>query len=179
MAHRASGGYTFGMQLQDLQTLVDFNYWARDRVLEAAAALDAEAYTRDLGNSFKSVQETLVHIYSSEWVWYSRWQGESPTTRPPLEDFPDVASLASAWRTLEAGIRTFVNGLGDEGLLRQLDYRMMNGTPGRSAFYQMVQHVVNHGSYHRGQVTTMLRQLGGPVPKSQDLIAYYRDKDNR
>jgi uncharacterized damage-inducible protein DinB len=40
----------------------------------------------------------------------------------------------------------------------------------------MLQHVVNHGSYHRGQVTTLLRQLGAPAPKSVDLIAFYRER---
>ena len=56
-----------------------------------------------------------------------------------------------------------------------LDYRLLNGQPGRSTFWHMVQHVVNHGTYHRGQVTTMLRQLGAAPPKALDLIAYYRE----
>jgi len=167
------------MHRHDLQNLVDFNYWARDRVLEAVAGLDAERYTRDLGSSFTSVRDTLVHIYSSEWVWYSRWQGMSPTTRPSTDDFPDVPSLVAAWRSLESQIRAFFHELGEEGMRREIDYRLMNGDPGRSAFWQMLQHVVNHGSYHRGQVTTMLRQMGAPLPKSQDLIAFYRERGHR
>ena len=51
------------------------------------------------------------------------------------------------------------------------DYKMLNGSP--RSVWQMVQHVVNHGSYHRGQVTTMLRQLGAAPAKSMDMIAYY------
>ena len=46
------------------------SYWARDRVLDAVAVLTPEQYTRDLGNSFKSIRDTLVHSYSAEWVWY-------------------------------------------------------------------------------------------------------------
>ena len=53
---------------------------------------------------------------------------------------------------------------------------MLDGSPGSAPFWQMVQHVVNHGSYHRGQLTTMLRQLGAAPAKSMDLIGYYREK---
>jgi uncharacterized damage-inducible protein DinB len=155
---------------------VDFNYWARDRMLAAVEPLTADQYLRDLGNSFRSIRDTVVHTYSAEWVWYTRWQGESPTAPIPFDKFPDLAGLWTAWRELERSIRGFVDGLDDTALARLLDYRLMNGQPGRSAYWQMIQHVVNHGSYHRGQVTTMLRQLGAPPPKSTDLIAYYREK---
>ena len=145
-------------------------------MLAAVEPLTADQYLRDLGNSFRSIRDTVVHTYSAEWVWYTRWQGESPTAPIPFDKFPDLAGLWTAWRELEGSIRRFVDGLNDAALARVLDYRLMNGQPGRSAYWQMVQHVVNHGSYHRGQVTTMLRQLGAAPPKSTDLIAYYREK---
>jgi uncharacterized damage-inducible protein DinB len=160
----------------DIGTLLDFNYWARDRILSAVEPLSNEQYTRDLGNSFRSVRDTLVHIYSAEWVWFTRWQGTSPTEPIPSDRFADLAALSTAWRTLEAGIRSFVDGLDDAAMARAIDYRLINGQPGRSVFSQMVQHVVNHGSYHRGQVTTLLRQLGAQPPKSTDMIAFYRER---
>jgi len=160
----------------DIGTLLDFNYWARDRILSAVEPLSDEQYTRDLGNSFRSVRDTLVHIYSAEWVWYTRWQGTSPTEPIPSDRFADRPALSAAWRTLESGIRSFVDGLDDAALARAIDYRLMNGQPGRSVFSQMVQHVVNHGSYHRGQVTTLLRQLGAQPPKSTDMIFFFRER---
>ena len=164
------------MDRADLRTLVDFNYWAHGRMLAAIEPLPADEYVKDLGNSFRSVRDTVVHVYSAEWVWYSRWQGTSPTAPIPFDRFPDLAGLSTAWRELERGIRGFVDGLDEAGLARVIDYRLMNGQPGRSAFWQMIQHVVNHGSYHRGQITTMLRQLGAAPPKSTDLIVYYRER---
>ena len=163
------------MTHRDLQTLVEFNYWARDRMIASASALTADQFTRPMGNSFSSVRDTLVHIYSAEWVWYMRWQGSSPTSPLPAEDYPDLPSVTAAWRDLETGIRTFVDGLDDAGILRELDYRQMSGQAFRSPIWQMVQHVVNHGTYHRGQITTMLRQLGAPAT-STDLIAFYRER---
>jgi uncharacterized damage-inducible protein DinB len=164
------------MTLSDLQTLVDYHYWARDRLLEAIEPLSAEQWRRDLGSSFKSIHETVAHIYAAEWAWHQRWQGNSPTALFPAEKLPDVASVRGAWSELEANVRAFLAGLGEAGITRVFEYRLLNGSEGSSPFWQMLQHVVNHASYHRGQVTTMLRQLGAQPGKSMDLIAYYRTK---
>jgi uncharacterized damage-inducible protein DinB len=164
------------MTLTDLQTLVDYHYWARDRLLEAIEPLSAEQWRRDLGSSFKSIHETVAHIYAAEWAWHQRWQGNSPTALFPAEKLPDVASVRGAWSELEAKVRAFLAGLGEAGITRVFEYRLLNGSEGSSPFWQMLQHVVNHASYHRGQVTTMLRQLGAQPGKSMDLIAYYRTK---
>jgi uncharacterized damage-inducible protein DinB len=164
------------MTLSDLQTLVDYHYWARNRLLEAIEPLSAEQWRRDLGSSFKSIHETVAHIYAAEWAWHQRWQGNSPTALFPAEKLPDVASVRGAWSELEANVRAFLAGLGEAGITRVFEYRLLNGSEGSSPFWQMLQHVVNHASYHRGQVTTMLRQLGAQPGKSMDLIAYYRTK---
>jgi uncharacterized damage-inducible protein DinB len=164
------------MTLQDLKTLLDYHYWARDRVLDAAAALAPEQFTRDLGSSFTSVRDTLVHAYSAEWAWHARWQGQSPTAPLPFDRFPDVARLRSAWANQEGLTRAFLSSLGEAGINRRFEYALLNGAPGASVFSQMLQHVVNHASYHRGQVTTMLRQLGAAPPKSMDLIAFCRER---
>ena len=73
-------------------------------------------------------------------------------------------------------MRAFVAALGSDGLARPLTYQAFNGQSATVTFWQMLQHVVNHGSYHRGQVTTLLRQLGAPPGKSMDLIAFYRER---
>ena len=164
------------MTPSDLRTLLDYHYWARDRVLDAAALLTPGQFTKDLGSSFTSVRDTLAHTYSAEWAWYSRWQGTSPTTMLPFDQFPDVASLRKVWTDHEAKMRAFVGAMDDQGLQRVHEYKTLNGQSGSSPFWQMLQHVVNHASYHRGQVTTMLRQLGAKPGKSMDMIGYYREK---
>ena len=164
------------MNLTDLETLLDYHYWARDRVLDAAAQLTPEQFTRDLGSSFKSVRDTLAHAYSAEWAWYQRWQGSSPTAMLPFDQFPDVASLRQAWTDHETKMRAFLDGLGETGISNVYDYKLLSGHAGSSVFWQMLQHVANHASYHRGQVTTMLRQLGAQPGQSMDMIRYYREK---
>jgi uncharacterized damage-inducible protein DinB len=164
------------MTLQDLRTMLDYHYWARDRLLAALDTLSPEQLTRDLGSSFKSIHETMVHTYAAEWAWHSRWHGSSPTALLPADQFPDLASIRNAWQELEGKMRRFVDGLGDDGVERVHDYTLLSGQAGSTPLWQMLQHVVNHASYHRGQVTTMLRQLGAAPAKPMDMIAYYRTR---
>jgi uncharacterized damage-inducible protein DinB len=165
------------MKLQDLRTMLDYHYWARDRLLDALEPLTPDQLNRDLGSSFKSIRETIVHTYAAEWAWHSRWQGNSPTSLLPADQFPDVAALRRAWSQHEAEMREFLDRIGEDGVSRVFEYKLLNGQAGASPLWQMLQHVVNHASYHRGQVTTMLRQLGATPAKPMDMIAYYRIKD--
>jgi uncharacterized damage-inducible protein DinB len=162
------------MNLPDLQTLVDYHYWARDRLLASLETLTPDQYNRDLGSSFASVRETITHIYAAEWAWYQRWKGESPTELLAADRFADLAALRAAWIDLEAKVRAYVNGVGDGGVGRIVEYKLLSGQAGASPVWQMVQHVVNHASYHRGQITTMLRQIGAAPARPMDMIAYYR-----
>jgi len=162
------------MTLQDLQTLVDYHYWARDRLLAALEPLTPEQYNRDLANSFRSIRETVTHVYAAEWAWYERWKGQSPTALLPADRFADLAALRAAWTDQERNLRAYIDRLGDGGVSRIIEYKLLSGQAGASPIWQMVQHVVNHASYHRGQITTMLRQIGAEPPKPMDLIAYYR-----
>jgi len=164
------------MDFHTLQTLLDYHYWARDRVLDAAERLTPEQLTRDLGNSFPSVRDTLVHLFSADWVWCARWEGESPQDVLDPTTFPDVASIRAAWKEHEQKVRGILAQLGENGITRAIEYRGWNGQAQAQPFWQMLQHVVNHGSYHRGQVTTLLRQMGAAPPKSVDLMAFYRER---
>jgi uncharacterized damage-inducible protein DinB len=164
------------VNLQDLRTLLDYHYWARDRVLDALDSLTPEQFNRDLGSSFKSVRETVVHIYAAEWAWHARWIGQSPSALMTSDAFPDVVAVRRAWTEHETTMRGFLEGLGEANIARVFEYKLLSGQAGSTPFWQMLQHVVNHASYHRGQLTTMLRQLGASPAKSMDMIAYYRSK---
>jgi uncharacterized damage-inducible protein DinB len=164
------------MTYDDLRTLLDYHYWARDRLLAAVEALTPEQFTRDLGNSFRSVRDTVAHIVGAETAWLSRWQGHSPIALLSTDQFPDMAAVRKVWSSLENQVRAFLDNLGEHGVSKVFEYKMLSGAPGSSPYWQMQQHVVNHASYHRGQVVTMLRQLGAQPPKSMDMIAFYRER---
>ena len=164
------------MDLQDLRTLVDYHYWARDRVLDAVAPLGQNELCRDLKSSFGSVRDTLVHILSAEFVWCSRWHGHSPTEHLAADEYGSLPAVRARWVEHERKVRAFIATLDDGDADRVFEYRVFSGQWTSSVLSQMLQHLVNHASYHRGQVTAMLRQLGAAPPKSQDLITFYRDR---
>jgi uncharacterized damage-inducible protein DinB len=164
------------MTLEDLHALLDYNYWARDQLLDAVSALPPEQFTRPLGSSFSSVRDTIAHICDAEFIWLSRWNGTQPSGFQSADRIPDVAAARSEWAGIENGMRAVLRDLGPQDVDRVIEYRDLRGNPRSDVFWQLLQHVVNHGTYHRGQVTTMLRQLGAQPAKSMDLIAFYRLK---
>lgn len=164
------------MTPEDVRTLCAYNSWANHRALDASAALSPEQFTRNLGSSFSSVRDTLAHIMLAEWIWLERWLGRSPAFPP--SDFPDLASLRARWRTIETDLDAFVQKLSVADLERIVEYKNTKGHAFSNPLQQMLQHVVNHSTYHRGQVTTLLRQLGA-APLTTDLIAFYREQAGR
>ena len=85
-------------------------------------------------------------------------------------------AIRAAWVALEAKVRAFVEGEGEAGVSRVFTYKLLSGQDGATPLGEMVQHVVNHASYHRGQVTTMLRQGGAQPAKSMDMIGFFRTR---
>jgi len=164
------------MTHDELCLLVDYNYWARDRLLEAIAVLTPEQFMRPMGNSFSSIRDTIAHICDAESIWLRRWHGEQPEGFQKPDRIADLAAARQEWAGLERQMRDVLAAQGPEGVERRIEYKDFRGAARSDVFWQMLQHVVNHGSYHRGQVTTMLRQLGAAPPKYMDLIVYYREK---
>ncbi len=167
------------MTFEELRLLIDYHYWARDRVLDAVAALAPEQFTRPLGSSFSSVRDTIAHLCDAERIWIGRLKGEKPQGFQKPERFPDVAAARKEWTELEHEMRALLERLGPEAVERAIEYHDLRGNAQSDALWQMLQHVVNHGTYHRGQITTMLRQLGAAPPKSMDLIAFYRERKQK
>lgn len=163
------------MNFQELQVLLDYHYWARDRMFSAVEKLSSGQYHEDLGGSFKSIHDTIVHFYSAESVWCSRWLGEAPGSLSAAGTFADLHELRTAWAAHETTMRAFLESLGPAGVDRVIEYKSFAGIPSKQPYWQMLQHVVNHASYHRGQVTMMIRQLKAAPPESMDLITYYRE----
>jgi uncharacterized damage-inducible protein DinB len=159
------------MDVREIRQLFDYSEWANAQVLDAAARLTAEEFTRDLGNSFPSVRDTLAHMLFAEWVWLRRWKGESPRGWGGTPEFADAASLRAEFDGVARARAELLAGLEDEALTQIVAYTNTKGEEWRYALGQMMRHVVNHSTYHRGQVVTMMRQLGAHAP-STDLLLY-------
>src|SRR5690606_23016348 len=140
------------------------------------AALSEEAWTRDLGGSFPSVQAAMAHLVAAEWVWLRRWQGENPTDTPAWTEAPSAARLRAVLTALERERAALLSLLGDDDFARPVAYTLFSGAAGTDPLGALVLHVVNHATYHRGQVAAMLRRLGHAPPPT-DLLVFLRETD--
>jgi uncharacterized damage-inducible protein DinB len=163
------------MTVDDFRVLYEYDAWANRRALDSCASLTPEQFTRDLGSSFPSVRDTLAHTYGAQWLWFERWHGRVPSALPSAADFPDLQSLRDRWSELERNLAAFIDALTPAELQRVIKYKNTRGTPFEGPLEPMLAHVVNHSTYHRGQVVTLLRQLGAK-PEATDLIAFYRQR---
>jgi len=166
------------MNKDDIRLLYEYDRWANSRVLQAVSGLSDEQFTRDLGGSFRSVRDTLVHIIAGEWGWLAYWK--EPTLSAAFttdlrkrrdalfrpEAFPNAAAVQRKWAEVEKEQAEFVDGVTNESLGRMLPFRTT-----QVSLAHLMQHLANHSTYHRGQIALMMRQLGAK-PVAMDFHVF-------
>ena len=158
---------------KEFSRLYVYDEWATNKLIDAAEKVDATNIQKDLGTSFGSLYGTLVHIYGAQFIWLARWKGATPAGLPKVDEIPGLDELKTRWQKLRVEFREFLNSKSEEQLQQAFSYKDLKGNQWSEPLYQQIQHLLFHSMYHRGQVVTLLRQLG-EVPPQTDLIAYYR-----
>jgi uncharacterized damage-inducible protein DinB len=142
--------------------------------MRAAATLSVDDFKRDtLGASHGGVRGTLAHILSTEWIWLERWKGVSPTRLLDEGEFEDIVALRDRWTLIEGHRADWFRGQTHPSLAAPISYRNTAGVPFEAPLWQLMQHVLNHSTYHRGQVTLLLRAVGARLA-STDLVTWDR-----
>jgi uncharacterized damage-inducible protein DinB len=171
------------MELEDIRLLYAYDRWANGRLLDAATHLTAEQFTRDLNGSFRSIRDTFLHILGGEWIWLEYWRRipvseemvaqllaqRSVELKPEL--FANAEAVIVKWREIEGQQIAFVDSLTEEQLHQEIEFR---GT--RVQIWHLMQHLVTHSTYHRGQVTLMMRQLGAE-PVASDFHVFVAEQN--
>jgi len=161
--------------LDDLRRLYTYNRWANLRCIEALSELEPDVLELDRSSSYASLLDTLVHGYGAERIWLDRWTGGKPDRLPTTADGLDsVAVVRTAWDVVWEQQRAFLDRLDDATVEAPLTYHNLSGREDTQVLADQMKHVVNHASYHRGQLATMLRQCGR-VPPSTDYILWLRE----
>src|SRR6516164_7253735 len=114
------------MTPEDVRQLFDYNAWANQRALDAAAQLSGEQFVKPLGSSFSSVRDTLVHICGAEWIWLERFQGRSHSSIPDNSSVQSLAALREHWQPQAERLLSFVSGLTQDDLDRVFEYKTIN-----------------------------------------------------
>lgn len=157
--------------LDSLRRSYDYLHWADARLLRAAAALQPDDYARDLGASFGSVHGTLAHMVGADWLWLERWQGRSPTSVPGYAEWATAAELDAVWARVRVARSRFLADLTADDLDRVIAYHTLAGDAKSYTLADVLLHGVTHSTYHRGQVTALLRQLG-VTPPATDYVLF-------
>ena len=164
------------MDKNDIQLLIDYNYWANARILRSAAQVSTEQLRAPFAVSFGSLRGTLVHILGTEIVWRMRChEGYSLPALPAEQQYPDLASIQQHWAAEETIMRAYVASLNDAVLNGVLKYKTTRGVPSENVLWQLLAHVVNHGTQFRSEAGVVLTALGHS-PGDIDLIYYLREK---
>jgi uncharacterized damage-inducible protein DinB len=158
-----------------LGRLLAYTTWANHRVMRAAVVLSPMDFRKDMGSSHGGVRGTLAHMLSSEWLWLERFKGVSPDKPVDESVFPDLMSLRDRWTAIEAHRDSWFDGLPEDAVSRRIHYRTLAGLELLAPLWQLIQHVANHATYHRGQVITLLRVLGVAAPTT-DLVLWDRER---
>jgi uncharacterized damage-inducible protein DinB len=158
-----------------LGRLLEYTEWANRRVIRVAATLPVAEFCKDLGSSHGGVRGTLTHMMGAEWIWLERWKGVSPTKGLDEGEFKDVLALRARWKAIEQHRRSWFSNLDEAGVSKTVKYKSLKGQSFKNPLWQLVQHVCNHSSYHRGQVVTLLRQLGAKAV-STDMVQWDRER---
>jgi uncharacterized damage-inducible protein DinB len=162
------------MNREDTLLLFAYNRWANAQVLDALSQLTEEQLKRNLSSSHGSVHGTLTHILAAEWVWLMRCKGVSPAALFDPADF-SLDSLSAELAEVEREQKRFIDELAEQSLSTVVSYTNTKGEQWAYPLNQILQHVANHSTYHRGQVITMLRQLGADAVMT-DFLVYIDSK---
>jgi uncharacterized damage-inducible protein DinB len=185
------------MNSSDIQTLFAYNRWANRRMFSVVEKLSSEQFTATIQSSFPSIRDTVFHILAAEWIWLKRWKGTSPRASvvdpdlspavwkglkaggiPTVQELATFEELRAFADSVEQERQEFLSSLSDETLQDRLNFHDMAGTAYSEPFAHLLQHLVNHGTYHRGQVTTMLRQMGAEAV-SLDMVYFFREQEEK
>jgi|SRR6185295_12169557 len=158
-----------------VRDLLLYMLWADRLMLKAVREVRPEDLTRDAGISFGSLLGTMAHMAGSQRLWLSRFSGRQLDHIPTVAEVPDLLSWIHGWEETASGVEAFLAALTDEQLAAPLTWTSTTGETYTRPLWQPVIHLVNHTTYHRGQVVSLLRQMGYKTP-STDLVYYFIER---
>lgn len=162
------------MDKKDVLGLLEYNRWAKNRLLTSLEPMKQDDFEKDLHSSHGGIRGTLLHMLNAENIWSSRLTGRAFQALDEAE-LKDLVAIKAKWDELDINLGESVNKFTDEQLQAPLEYQDMRGNKYSQPRIWALQQLFNHFTYHRGQIVAMQRQLGYQ-PVNTDLIGFYREK---
>ena len=151
-----------------------FNLSTTNTVCSWLEKISDEQWNASVISSFGSIQETVLHVISAENAWVERFHKKENVVRFEDEFQGTREEHIALWKNSSEQFKNFVTSFDETKLNDEFSFKRFNGAPSSAKYYQAFAHAINHATYHRGQIVTMLRQVGFAGLQSTDLIGYYR-----
>lgn len=148
----------------DLGSLYAYNRWATALVVKAIRQLSPEQYAQEPAPGWPSVRYTVVHVVGATDIWLRRLHGETVAARPTEREVPTLDDAVRLFDQAHDGFDRLLSTLTPERLTSILAYRNFQGEECRLPVWSVLRHVVNHATYHRGQISSKLKRLGVICP---------------
>ena len=161
-----------------LKTIYEYNFWANHRCFAVAEGLTGEQLHRMQGHSWGDVHAVFVHLVSSEWIWLQRWHGVSPKAHLDTAEFPTLASIKERWDKQEAELKAFIESQSEDSFQSVIAYSNLGGQLFRVPLWQMLAHLANHETHHRGELAAMFALMNVPHPEDE-VIQYFLDQSGQ
>lgn len=149
--------------------LIGYHNWANHQLIDHLITLPHPLFLKEMANVFPTISMTLGHILAVDQIWLSRIQGQTPEHIPDVT-FPSIEEVEQAFNTHSNAWTTFVQTLDPNKIIT---YQNTKGQLFRQPAFELIQHIANHGTYHRGNIVSMIRQQGYPGT-STDYMVYLR-----
>lgn len=162
------------MTKEYFKELADYNLWATSIACAWLEQLSDDDWRQHVVSSFNSIRETVLHIISAENAWLQRFQKKEKVDWLQGTFNGTREEHLVLWKKTSAALKEFIDVFDAEQLEEPLDFKRLNGQAYSMPYYQLFAHTINHASYHRGQLVTMLRQTGFHNVQSTDLLNFYR-----
>jgi uncharacterized damage-inducible protein DinB len=159
-----------------LSQLAAYNIWANQKIFETILALPEEKQKQELPSSFKSLYTTVLHMLDAESIWWQRMKLYERIFVPSENANGNMKDVCIVLLQHNQQWQDWVNSSSDMALEHVFQYFNSKRESFKQPVFQMILHVFNHGTYHRGQLVNMLRQLGVEKIPATDFIVWSRKK---
>jgi uncharacterized damage-inducible protein DinB len=159
-----------------LLQLAGYHVWANELLFHAIAQLPADKHRQEIASSFPSLYKTVLHMFDAESIWWQRMKLQERITRPSENYTADMKDLCIQLLQQNKLWQEWITNAGEHQLQHQFKYHNTKRESFKQPIYQMLLHLFNHGTYHRGQLVTLLRQLGIEKIPQTDFIVWSRRK---
>ncbi len=158
--------------------LSEYHIWANNTVCIWLDKISDEQLTEHITSSFKSIYETTLHIAAAEKLWVERLKKYSKFETLVQTFHGSKSDLIKIWKEISVSLKKFIEDMPGDLLEQKLLFKNIKGIEHNLPYYQLLAHVINHSTYHRGQLVTMLRQVGFTDMTSIDMTTYFRIKND-